>query len=193
MPLVGRNIRLNCIHKQELRRNDPHSRSSKKSPFRPLFRAFYPHPANRSFLSAGGATHFLGPGKRVGPPTSPGHGSPAPRSTPPSAGTSAVRSHTDPPPLATACHRPRIPKDRTGPDLDERALYLNYCCREPGDSCAQIHPFLPTRRRSPVDRSLVAKSAQLPVGTTSSLSRTTCPHDSWPGSAAASPGAGRGA
>ena len=124
MPLVGRNIRLNCIHKQELRRNDPHSRSSKKSPFRPLFRAFYPHPANRSFLSAGGATHFLGPGKRVWPPTSPGHCSPAPRSTPPSAGTSAVRSHADPPPLATACHRPRIPKNRTGPDLDERALYL---------------------------------------------------------------------
>ena len=121
---MGRNIRLNCIHKQELRRNDPHSRSSKKSLFRPLFRAFYPHPANRSFLSAGGATHFLGPGKRVWPPTSPGHCSPAPRSTPPSAGTSAVRSHADPPPLATACHRPRIPKNRTGPDLDERALYL---------------------------------------------------------------------
>src|SRR5271157_2027405 len=32
-------------------------------------------------------------------------------------------------------------------------------CAEPGDSCAQIHPFLPTRRCSPVDRSLVAGGA----------------------------------
>ena len=31
-------------------------------------------------------------------------------------------------------------------------------CAEPGDSCGQIHPFLPTRHRSPVDRSLVAKA-----------------------------------
>ena len=29
---------------------------------------------------------------------------------------------------------------------------------EPGDSCGQIHPSLPTSRRSPVDRSLVAKA-----------------------------------
>ena len=29
-------------------------------------------------------------------------------------------------------------------------------CAEPGDSCTQINPFLPTRRRSHVDRSLVA-------------------------------------
>ena len=103
------------IHIADLRR---------KSLFRPLFRTFYPHPAHKSSPRAEWATHFLTPGKRVWPPTSPGHGSPAPRSTPPSAGTSAVRSHADPPPLATACHRPRIPKDRTGPDLDERALYL---------------------------------------------------------------------
>ena len=32
-------------------------------------------------------------------------------------------------------------------------------CTEPGDSCTQIHPFLPTRRCSPVDRSLVAGGA----------------------------------
>ena len=32
-------------------------------------------------------------------------------------------------------------------------------CAEPGDSCAQFNPFLPTRRRSPVDRSLVAGGA----------------------------------
>ena len=39
--------------------------------------------------------------------------------------TSGVRSCADPPPLATACHRPPIDKDRTGPDLDERPLYFS--------------------------------------------------------------------
>ena len=41
LTLVGCNFRLNCILKQELRRNDPHSRSSKESPFRPLLGALY--------------------------------------------------------------------------------------------------------------------------------------------------------
>ena len=52
----------------------------------------------------------------------------------------------------------RLDKDRTGPDLDERPSIS--LCAEPGDSCAQINPFFPTRRRSPVDRSLVAGGAQ---------------------------------
>ena len=117
----------------------------------------------------------------------------------------------------------RIAKTERGP-ISTSGPSISLCA-EPGDSCAQINPFLPTRRRSPVDRSLVAKalnpslfrracrmalrrndrpcmfdspkqlgmvSPELP-STTSSLSRTTCPHDSWPGSVAASPGAGRGA
>jgi len=52
--LVGRNFRLNCILKKELRRYDQRSRFPQKSPFRPFFRAFYPHPANKSALRAEG-------------------------------------------------------------------------------------------------------------------------------------------
>src|SRR5208282_953955 len=73
LTLVGRDSRPNYILKQELRRYEPRSQSSKKSPFRPHFRAFYPHPANKSLLraeGAEGATHFLAPGKRGWPPTS---------------------------------------------------------------------------------------------------------------------------
>src|SRR5271157_1758163 len=43
----------------------------KKSPFRPHFRAFYPHPAHKSALRAEGAAYVLAPGKRGWPPTSP--------------------------------------------------------------------------------------------------------------------------
>src|SRR5208337_5366034 len=70
LTLVGRNFRLNCIRKQELRRYDPRSRFLKKTPFRPHLRAFYPHPANKSALRAEGASHFRAPGKRGWPPTS---------------------------------------------------------------------------------------------------------------------------
>src|SRR5208337_1195540 len=46
-------------------------------------------------------------------------------------------------------------KDRTGPDLDERRVYIQYVT-EPGDPFGQIKLFLPTRRPSTVDHSLVA-------------------------------------
>ncbi len=52
----------------------------------------------------------------------------APRSTPhapPSAGTSGVRSCADPPPLATLTPTAALPRDRTGPALDERPLSTN--------------------------------------------------------------------
>jgi hypothetical protein len=52
----------------------------------------------------------------------------------------------------------QIAKDRTRPDLDERPLYTQYVT-EPGDSCGQIYPFFPTRRRSTLDHSLVAGGA----------------------------------
>src|SRR5271157_3932606 len=67
LTLVGRDFRLNCIVKQELRRYDPRSRFPKKSPFRPLFRAFYPHPANGSALRAEGA-HLLSGTRETGRP-----------------------------------------------------------------------------------------------------------------------------
>ena len=49
----------------------------------------------------------------------------ATRPTPPSAGSSGVRSCADPPPLATACHRPPNCQNPNGPDLDERSLYFS--------------------------------------------------------------------
>ena len=50
----------------------------------------------------------------------------------------------------------QLPITERGPiSTSEPSISL---CTEPGDSCGQIHPFLPTRRRSPVDRSLVAKA-----------------------------------
>src|SRR5208337_3720040 len=103
--LVGRNFRLNCILEQELRRYDPRSRFPQKSPFRPHFRAFYPHPANKPSLRAEGATHSLAPGKPGWPPTSTWPLFSAPRPTPPSAGTGGVRPCANPPPLATACYQ----------------------------------------------------------------------------------------
>ena len=41
--------------------------SSKKSPFRPLYRAFYPDPANKSVLRAEEANRFRAPGNRGWP------------------------------------------------------------------------------------------------------------------------------
>jgi len=60
LPLVGRTSRLNCIVEQGLCRYSPRSRFPQKSPFRPLFRAFYPHPANGSSLRADGAHPLSG-------------------------------------------------------------------------------------------------------------------------------------
>ena len=53
----------------------------------------------------------------------------------------------------------RIDKCRTEPDLDEQRVYIQYVT-EPGDSCGQINPFLPARRRPTVDHSLVAGGTQ---------------------------------
>jgi len=53
----------------------------------------------------------------------------------------------------------RIGKDRTEPDRDDRPLSIQYVT-EPGDPFGQIKLFLPTRRRSTVDHSLIARGAQ---------------------------------
>ena len=49
----------------------------------------------------------------------------APRLTPHDARTSGVRSCADPPPQATACHRPPNFQKPNGPDLDERPHYFS--------------------------------------------------------------------
>ena len=86
LTLVGRNFRLNYILTQELRRSDPRSRFAKKTPFRPHFRAFCPHPVNKSAgrvrracddaplsisMRLCDAPYLLASGKRGRPPTSP--------------------------------------------------------------------------------------------------------------------------
>ena len=65
--------------------------------FRPLFRALYPHPADKSALRAEDATHFLAPGKPGRPPMS----------TWPlfSRNSQFTTTSYDPSPLATAIHR----------------------------------------------------------------------------------------
>src|SRR5271157_3118403 len=57
-------------------------------------------------------------------------------------------------------NRNRIGKDRTGPDLDDRPLSIYQYVTEPGDPSGHLKLFLHKRRRSPVDRSLVAGRAQ---------------------------------
>src|SRR5208337_2745502 len=52
-----------------------------------------------------------------------------------------------------------VGKDRTGPDLHERPLYIQYVT-EPGDSCGKIDPFLATRCRPTVERSVAVGDAQ---------------------------------
>ncbi len=52
-----------------------------------------------------------------------------------------------------------VDKERTGPDLDERVVYIQFVT-EPGNFFSQINPFLPARRRPTVDHSLVAVGAQ---------------------------------
>ena len=107
--------------------------SSKKSPFRPLYRAFYPDPANKSELRAEGASRFRAPGNRGWPLSvarpgrelglfscsiPPGfvinHNMPTINTTSDWLCSGAFR-YTD----------RRIGKERTGPDRDERFHYFS--------------------------------------------------------------------
>src|SRR5271157_1615455 len=160
-------IRLNCMIEKELRHNQLRSLFRKKPRFCSLFGSFYPHFANQLALRAAGASAQPAPVNLVGPQRAPGHCSAAPHFTP-LAPAPRHTSHATPAGSGRAQTVPRwllpdtdsrISKDQTGPDLDERHHYIQYVT-EPGDSCEQINPFLPTRRRSPVDHSLVAGGAQ---------------------------------
>src|SRR5271157_2197331 len=64
------------------------------------------------------------------------HHSPLATTSPPSAGTSGLRSCADPPPLAIACRRPPNCQEPNGPDLDERPLF--WYVTEPGDFADKI-------------------------------------------------------
>ena len=60
-----------------------------------------------------------------------------------------------PSPLATLTPTAALPRDRTGPDLDEQPISTNdhsifYYVTEPGGSCGKIKPFFPTRHRPTV-------------------------------------------
>jgi len=70
LALVERDYRHKYSLQKELRRHEPRSRFPQRSPFRPLFGAFYPDPAHKSALRAEAATDCLAPGKPDWPPTS---------------------------------------------------------------------------------------------------------------------------
>src|SRR5208337_2014996 len=69
--------------------------------------------------------------------------------------TSGVRSCADPPPLATACHRPpncqrpNGTRSRRAAPLCQYVTEIQYVT-EPGNFFGLIHPFLPARRRPTV-------------------------------------------
>ena len=70
----------------------------------------------------------------------------------------------------------RIGKDRTGPDLDERPLYLSMSPKQ-AIPAEKINPFLPTRCRPTVDHSLAAEDAQrqwLQAACRIAISRNAC-------------------
>src|SRR5208337_5424961 len=158
MALVERDSRHNYCYKKGLRRYEPRSRFPHKPPFRPLFGAFYPHPAHKSALRAEGPPGLWHPGNLVGPPCPPGHYSPTPRPTPHTPPAGSGRARTLPRWLLPDTDR-RFVKDRKEPDLEERPLYIQYVT-EPGDSRGKINPFLPTRLRPTVKHSLAAGDAQ---------------------------------
>src|SRR5208337_4013933 len=110
---------------------------------------------------SGRATQSLAPGKPGWPPTSTWPlfsrpTPPPPRPPPPQRGQVLRRP---PPPWLLPATDNRIGKDRTGPDLDDRPLSIQYVTKS-GDSRGKINPFLPTRYRPTVKHSLAAADAQ---------------------------------
>src|SRR5208282_699673 len=150
---------------KELRHSHLRSLFSQKSPFCPFFGPFYPDFAHKSALRAEAATHRLAPGKPGWPPTStsPLFSRPTPHT--PRRQASGFRSCADPPPLATACHRPpncqrpNGTRSRRAVPLCQYVTEIQYVT-EPGNFFGQIHLFLPARRRPTVDHSLTAGGAQ---------------------------------
>ena len=116
--------------------------------------------ARETWLERKGPATLWHPGYLVGLQRPPGHCSPAPRPTLHAPRqTSGVRSCADPPPPATACHRP--PKSqRPNGARSRRAIRLYSVCHRIRRFVRTNQGILPTRRRSTVDHSLVAGGAQ---------------------------------
>jgi len=148
------NFRLNCILKQELRCYDVRSKSLKKPPFRPHFRPFCPHPAYGSLLRAEGCTHFLAPPTSAWRPRPPGHWSPAPRPAPHHVGASGVGSCANPPPLATAIHRPPDWQRPSGARSRRSASLYSVChrTRQLFRTAQSVSPRSPPPNRWPFAR-----------------------------------------
>ena len=160
VPRVDRDFRHNRIPIQELRRNRPRSIFPQKSPFRAHFRAFYPHPAHESAPRADGLPTFWHRNAvasfdslaTVLPP-------PAPHRPPGPAGSGPVQ--TLPRWLLPATDRP-IAKNRTGP-ISTSGSSISVCHRTRRFLRAKSICSSPTRRRSTVDHSLVARRRSTPV------------------------------
>src|SRR5208337_1151010 len=77
----------------------------------------------------------------------------------------AGSGRADPPRWLLPSTDRRIGKDRSGPDLDERSVHIQYVTEfqyvtKPSNFLGQINPFLPARRRPTLDHSLVAGDGQ---------------------------------
>ncbi len=83
----------------------------------------------------------------------------APRSTPPSAGTSGVRSCANPPPLASLSPTVGLPKTERDPISTSGASIFSMSPNQ-AIPTEKLIRFFPTRRRPTVDHSLVAGDAQ---------------------------------
>src|SRR5271157_1515584 len=86
-------------------------------------------------------------GNEVGPQCPPLFGRPTPRTPRPTLGG-----------LLPDTNR-RFVKERTGPDLEERPVCIQYVT-ESGDLFGEIKLFLPARRRPTVEHSLEARDVQ---------------------------------
>jgi len=141
---VERDSRHKYFPQKELRRYDPRSKFPQKPPFRPFFGAFYPPFGQQISAESGRATQSLAPGKPGWPPTS----------------TWPLFSRPTPYQRGQVVRRPsptgylpdtanRIGKDRTGPDLDERSVHIQYVT-EPGNLFGQINLFSPLTAARPL-------------------------------------------
>src|SRR5271157_6007591 len=107
---------------------------------------------------SGRATHSLAPEKPGWPPTFTCPLTLAQRLTPHAPPAGSGRAQTLPRWLLPSTDR-RIDKDRTGPDLDERSVHIQYVTEfqyvtKPGNFFGEINPFLPACLR----RSLTIRS-----------------------------------
>jgi len=71
----------------------------------------------------------------------------------------------------------RIGEDRTGPDLVEWPLYIQYVT-EPGDSCGKVNPFFPFAAAKPL--TILSWPKALNAGSSKRAGRMAISRNAWP-------------